>query len=59
MNTYNINLTNIERLQQLEIEAETRTEAVEKAKQMFEDGQCSVVSNEITVAGVYKVVGGK
>lgn len=59
MNKYSINLTNIERLQQLEIEAETRTEAVEKAKEMFEAGMISVVSNEVMVAGVYKVVEGK
>ncbi len=59
MNKYSINLTNIERLQQLEIEAETRTEAVEKAKELFEAGMVSVVSSEVLVNGVYKVAEGK
>lgn len=59
MNKYSINLTNIERLQQLEIQADSRAEAVEKAKEMFEAGMISVVSNEVMVNGVYKVVEGK
>lgn len=54
MRTFKVNLTNIEHLQTIVVQAETEAEAVEQAKQVFEDGNAYVYSNELVVDEVYK-----
>lgn len=55
MKKYRVSLTNIEHLQSIEVEAETRDEAVEKATQVFEDGNAYVYSNELKTDGVFEL----